>query len=262
MNELRKTSDGYDPQALLDEYPGQVLDLGRMFSQIENVEDEIERLTLQRTMMRYLLEGENNSYNTDPGALVKLIKDEQLLKGVNRLMDLGAGPGQLIAALASNNPDLEQVAGIDISPSFVERFNAQQLEGMSMRAGLIDQPFNTLPELLSTSAVISCLTLDRLANPQILLENMSLFRRKVLVVLLPNQAEDDNPSRQGEGKIIYTQPKKRIVPGLTREEDREILMQKLPKIWGSKVQTASVDYVVESSGDRQVYNLDAFWNID
>lgn len=267
--------------ALRKEYPNLGPAMQRMLEYINNLPAE-ERAMVLNALARYEKESKQGSYKTDPQALIKFLTDERLIDGSKILVDLGAGPGDLLYQLAPIFPDTTMV-GLDLSPGFARNFNRKTdfipgdpgyrdaslrinpLVSASMKVGLIDAPFKNedfdLDKKEMKASAISVLTLDRLANPRILIENMARFTRsKILATLLPVIPEDDNPSRQDDDiKIIYTRPENRIVPGRTAAEDREKLLRVLKDVWRKPVDTANVPYTVLSSGDKQDYDLAVFY---
>lgn len=266
MNTLNDTTQ----DDLLNAYPRWRESLERMFASIRNLPQEDQAIIL-RTLARYEKESKSRSYKTDPGKLAQFILDKQLLNDSRQLVDLGAGPGDLLKRIGNMERYGRgrlymgiRLRGLDVCPGFAEDFNAQADLGTRMDVGLIDSPFQDGDFDLDTmqdSSVVSILTLDRLTNPRVLIENMGRFNRaKVLATLLPVVPEDDNPSRQDEEqKIIYTRPENRIVPGKTPEEDREVLLYMLERSWGRGVQVENVNYTVQSSGDTQKYDLAVFY---
>lgn len=243
----------------LEAYPQEREGLQAILQQIAELPVDDQGIVLQ-ALARYMQEGVNNSYQTEPDALVRLIRDKDLLKGSEKLMDFGAGPGQLIEELSHLFPDV-QMCGIDLSPAFVGNFNrSNTLPHVKMNVGLIDRPLGNI-DLGNRTSAISVLTLDRLAYPKVLIQNMARFNRaKILATLLPIVPEDDNPSRQDEeNKIVYTREVNRIVPGRNGNEDREALRTLLKQEWKKPVHFAETEYVVSSSGDRQVYELGVFY---
>lgn len=244
---------------LLAQYPKQEDGLKRLFRQIEERPLEDQVIT-RKALVRYLQEAANESYHTEPGALIQLIRDQDLLKDSEELIDLGAGPGQLLEELALLCPKI-QMRGIDLSPGFVDNCNRRtNLSNVKMDVGLIDRRMSDVDPRNRTSA-ISVLTLDRIVYPKMLIENMAKFHQaRILATLLPVVPEDDNPSRQGEGsKIVYTRAVHRIVPGQNASQDREVLQKLLKQEWKKSVDFAETNYVVSSSGDRQVYQLGVFY---
>ncbi len=234
-------------EAALEEY---ILEL------INKLSPEDKPMAL-RALTRYEREGAESTYSTEPQSLIQLIDDLRLLRNANWVGDLGAGPGDVVGALADKYPQL-QVTGIDISPTFVAKFNRnKKRQNAGMAVGLIDQPLSIGAD--NRTAAISVLTLDRLVNPKMLIDNMAKFNAaKILATLLPIVAEDDNPSLQGT-KNIYTAPEKRVVPGKNARDDRQELWKLLQRSWNSPVEFATVPYVVSSSGDRQEYELGVFF---
>jgi hypothetical protein len=85
-------------------------------------------------------------------------------------------------------------------------------------------------------------------------------RARILATLLPIVPEDDNPSRQGEEKIVYTREPNRIVPGRTAVEDRDVLLRVLRDVWKKAIGVENVPYEVTSSGDTQKYDLAVFYS--
>ncbi len=211
-----------------------------------------------KALQRYDGEAAKNGYRSDPSALLAFIEDKKLLRDSTAVTDLGAGPGDLVEALAQRNRELT-ITGLDLSPGFVRNFNrSRALPNASMDVGLIDRP---LPDIDpdNEASVLSVLTLDRLAYPTVLVENMSRFTKaRILATLLPIVPEDDNPSMQ-MNKIIYTRDDNRIVPGRNENEDRQVLTQVLEQSWKAPVAFAKVPYEVTSSGDRQAYELGVFF---
>lgn len=246
-----------DPEELFERYPEQAVDLARVIAQIEELCAE-DRVIVYRALERYWKEGADDTYRAEPGALVRCIQDKQLLEDSDDLIDLGAGPGDLVAALANANPFMD-IRGVDLSPTFVDNFCRRNfILNASMSVGLIDRP---LPDIFdgNNSSAISILTLDRLSNPIGLVENMARCNKaKAIGTLLPIRPVDDNPSLQAN-KTVYTRPEMRIVPGRDADEDREALLKLLRKQWKQPVDFTEVDYVVDSSGDRQPYNLGVFY---
>lgn len=245
-------------------------DLERMFENIYALSPE-DRAIVLSTLARYEEESEKTSYKTNPEALVRLIGDEKLLDESEYIVDLGAGPGDLLDELDTafqNNQESKQIVGIDLSPGFVQNFNAKkpwfgrQPVRSCMYVGLIDGWEVWRSKTLSNRrSVISVLTLDRLTNPRELIKNMARFNcARILGTLLPVVPEDDNPSRQGTGKIVYTREPNRIVPGRDAKEDRDRLLALLKDAWGKKVDVTNVPYEVTSSGDTQQYNLAVFYS--
>jgi|GEM_PF-6206729 len=250
-------------------YRGETEDIERILTALDRRSREEQEMILD-TVKRYNGEAE---YKADTGKLVDLIEKRRLVIDTlpRRWVDLGAGAGDLVAALARTyaRRGLDDfridVTGFDLSPGLVRAFNKKlstpKDTSPQMRMGLIDDPYIT--EQLSLwkrkGGVSSILTLDRVANPRQLIRNMSTFEgAKLIGTLLPIVPEDDNPSRQ-ENKIIYTPVLNRITPGKTREEDLAVLKSVLEEEWNGPVETAQVPYVVESSGDRQEYMLDVFF---
>lgn len=247
---------------IVERYLDQKTELEAVFRQIDVLPKEDQVIAL-RAMKRYLVEAINNSYQTDPAALTQFIADNKLLEGSEALLDLGAGPGDLLQQLALVYPDM-RMDGMDLSPGFVANFNQRnRLPNARMAVGLIDSPLRYRPSLDggNNASAISVLTLDRLARPRTLIENMAQFTRaRILATLLPIIPEDDNPSRQGEDvKIVYTRPPNRIVPGRTALEDRDVLLRLLKEAWQRPVEVEDVKYTVSSSGDTQNYNLGVFY---
>ena len=235
--------------------------LKTMYKKIAALPPE-DRVIVSKALDRYLAEALKGTYKAEPGALVQLITANKLLESSDLVVDLGAGPGDLLREIASLYPNIP-MCGIDISPGFVENFNqSDRPANASMDVGLIDSPL-TDADVRSTenASVISVLTLDRMVNPKILIENMARFgKAKILAALLPNVPFDDNPSRQDEGKkIIYTREPNRIVPGKTIAEDRDVLRRVLKDVWKKPVEIDETKYVVSSSGDRQEYDLSVFY---
>lgn len=213
---------------------------------------------VRRTLDRYTEEAEQESYRTEPQALVELIRDQDLFRNSEEIFDLGAGNGQLVTEFALLYPD-KTVRGIDLCPGFVRNFNRKNtLPNARMDVGLIDRPLPDVPD--NDASAISVLTLDRLTNPKVLIANMARFTRaKFLATLIPIVPEDDNPSRQDGKKIVYTREQNRIVRGKNRNEDRRDLQKLLEYEWGQPINSTEVDYVVISSGDRQAYTLGVFF---
>ena len=245
-------------QSGVERYPGESDDRTWLEADIAQRPPEDQEI-IRRTLTRYDAEGEKNSYQSDPGALLELIEQEKLLEGSGSIVDLGAGPGGLVRGLADRYPETN-ILGIDLSPNFVGNFNANDKpENAVMRMGLIDSP-GTVDRIgpMTEGSVISTLTLDRVADPRQLIDNMGRFKgRKILGTILPIVAEDDDPSRQGE-KITYTRPERRIAPGVTEEEDAEAVLELLKASWGEGVRAYQVPYIGESSGDRWEYTLWVF----
>ena len=153
-----------------------------------------------------------------------------------------------------------KLLGVDLNPGFVAEFNANSDSNSSMQLGLIDSPLDDL-KLDGLVSVVSVLTLDRLAMPIQLIQNMSTFSGyKILATLLPVNPVDDNPSRQAD-PIIYTRFDQKIVPGNNAEEDQRCLRELLSSTWESEIQFSEVDYVVSSAGDSQEYKLGIFTNV-
>jgi hypothetical protein len=249
-----------EPAPQIERYPGEEIDRLLLAYDIAQRPEE-ERTIIERALERYDQEGEVGSYESNPGNLIEFIVKEKLLEGSSSLVDLGAGPGDLIEALRERLPGI-QTLGIDLSPSFVEKFNVgRATENSAMRMGLIDSP--GLAERvgdLTGGGVISVLTLDRVADPRRLIKNMGEFRGpKILGTLIPIVAEDDNPSRQGEEKIVYTPQGNRVAPGTNPEEDRDALRTFLLQEWKEGIENIQLPYAVGSSGDLQEYVLDVFF---
>ena len=232
----------------------------KILKEIERLPEE-DRLATLTALERYNREGVRSKYWTEPEKLIRFIRNQQLFKNSGEVVDLGAGPGDLVEELAREYPR-KRICGIDLSSEFVGSFNsnrAQRLPNATMDVGLIDQPRSIGSK--NRASVISVLTLDRVSNPAILIENMAKYSKsRVLATLLPIIGEDDNPSLQAEGtKRVYTPPAKRIVPGRRADEDRGALMTLLQKSWKKPIAYSEVEYVVNSSGDRQEYTLGVFF---
>lgn len=249
---------------LIERYPGQKRSLQDLFSKIAELPPQ-DQVTALRTLRRYLQESDKSAYRAEPSGLSQLIVDEKLLQDSLMMFDLGAGPGDLLQELATIYPEL-LVRGLDLNPGFVESFNASMRENFGsrgfMKVDLIDSPLQeALFQMGRVSSVASVLTLDRLLYPKVLIQNMARFTKaKILGALLPNIPEDDNPSRQGAEKIIYTKPESRIVPGRSIAEDRDMLRRYLINAWEKPVEIAEVPYTVSSSGDVQKYDLSVFYS--
>src|SRR3989344_5887822 len=258
-------------------YTGEQQDIQNLIADAE-IRPVPEQKPLLTTLERYEEEAGLDSYKADPTALIDLVRTQQLLKKSRVLVDLGAGPGDFLRRMQWDKT--KNYMGVDLSPGFVRRYNAQQAWDRTQSIGLGEEPrrFNSAmwigtidsaaymnrllgeyPDLASDGSVISTLTLDRVPDPRQLIRNMKNFRdAKILATLLPVVAEDDNPSRQ-EAKVVYTLQEKRVTPGINREEDALVLRATLEREWEQPVETAQVPYVVESSGDRQEYMLDVFF---
>ncbi|HEY4474156.1 MAG TPA: hypothetical protein VI957_03270 [Candidatus Paceibacterota bacterium] len=268
MNDKEKTFWQRNWEAIIEDE--KKVEMENFLSDFENRPREDVEMVF-RSLERYEAEARKNSYKADPSALIEFIAQKMLLVGATKtsvgkegcnVIDLGSGSGDLVRGLASRFPGA-YVRGIDMSPTFVRKNRDPYTSG---RLGLIDSPRfiervrnKSRPEWLNGN-VVSVLTLDRVTDPRQLLENMAQFKgAKILATLLPIVAEDDNPSRQGENKIVYTRPEKRIVPGVEESEDRKKLAELLNQLWRENVLSTKVPYVVTSSGDRQEYTLDVFF---
>ncbi len=243
----------------LEDYPELTSELEAVFELISLRPPE-EARALELAFARYMEEGANNSYSADTSGFIDFLSKRKLLSPSDMIIDLGAGPGDLIGTLMYRCP-LKKFIGIDLSPGFVSRFNDQRKQNSDvfMRLGVIDSPLD-MTGLTVDANVISVLTLDRLSQPKVLIDNMSKFTgSKILGTLLPVVGEDDNPSLQGEEKRVYTPPENRIVPGRSSEEDREVLLRELSRSWKSEISYSEVPYSVGSSGDRQRYELGVFY---
>lgn len=246
-------------EQLRNQYPGYATDIGIIEDATGSVPMS-ELGPMNFALQRYLLEGHENTYKTNPSALVELIKNRELIRPGQSALDLGAGSGDLVTALAELYPE-SQVTGIDLSPSFVDRFGRERtaLSNALMQVGVIDCPLRGSRRLDPQSAVMSVLTLDRLRDPQQLIANMAKFSgAKVLACLLPNNPVDDNPSRQND-RIVYTTPEKRVTKRDTVSGNIAELNPLLEQTWGASVSVDTVPYTVSSSGDKQVYDLTVFY---
>lgn len=267
---MKNTPENVIEEAVRKRYPSQETALGKMFESINNLPSEDRDIVLS-ALGRYEEEARQGSYKTEPGALTRFIVDEKLIEGSDAFVDLGAGAGDFLFELAQRYPQID-MRGMDLSPGFVENFSEQaRVRNASLGLGLIDTPLNDSPPFMpfidcnlnprNNVSVASVLTLDRLTNPRVLIENMARFTRaKILGTLLPIVPEDDNPSRQGEEKIVYTREPNRIVPGKTVVEDRDALLRVLRDVWKKPVDVENVPYEVTSSGDTQNYDLAVFYS--
>ncbi|MSR67771.1 hypothetical protein EXS65_03040 [Candidatus Peribacteria bacterium] len=179
---------------LFEQYPQQKEGLREILSQIA-IQSSADQVSLRKALARYMQEALGKSYQTEPDGIVDLIRERDLFRDSDALVDLGAGPGDLLERLAPLYPAM-RMRGIDLSPGFVTDFNRRNIyPNTRMDVGLIDTPLSGIDSNNRTSAM-SVLTLDRLAQPRIVLENMAQFTRaKILATLLPIIPEDDNPSR-------------------------------------------------------------------
>ncbi len=232
--------------------------LQKILTQIQTLPPE-DRVIVLRALERYRIEAAKGSYQSEVSGIIDFIRSNDLFADTDSIFDLGAGPGQLVTELAKLYPDTK-VDGIDLCPGFIVNFRRKNtLANSTMDVGLIDQPLPVMQKEGRTGA-ISVLTLDRLVYPKLLIQNMSrCTRSKVIATLLPINPEDDNPSRQGEGKIMYTRDINRIVSGRDDVEDRDALLRLLRKEWDTSVDFTKIPYTVSSSGDRQEYKLGIFY---
>lgn len=247
-----------------ESYPGEGEDIEDLISDISKRPEEDQKLVLG-ALERYTEEGENDAYTSDTSGLRKFIAEKGLLANSESVTDLGGGSGDLIADLSIDYPE-KKFLGIDLSPSFVRKFNKKKEEKESknsaMRIGLIDSPgILDRNKKMTEGSVISVLTLDRVADPRQLIQNMAKFAgAKILSALLPMNPIDDNPSIPEEKRRVYTRPEKRIVPGVDAAQDREKILVLAKELWGTDVQVEEIDYTVNSSGDEQVYKLVTFYS--
>ena len=241
---------------VIEAYPQYGGALQTIAQAIENVSPE-ELSAFWLTLERYLAEGENQSYQANTSALADFLAEKGLVSNSTPIVDLGSGPGDLVAQLAQRLPN-SRVTGLDLSPSFVARFNLQREDvgNACLKVGVIDCPLPT--DLSTTGTAISVLTLDRLRDPAQLIQNMAQFTgHKVLAALLPNNPVDDNPSRQS-APIIYTPEGRRITTTSTIEGNIAELKPRLEAAWENPVNVNTVPYTVNSSGDQQTYDLTVF----
>lgn len=209
-------------------------------------------LPAAQTMYRYLQEGAADSYHDDPALFDTLVRLGCWKPGL-RLLDLGAGPGNLVRAVRAAGGD---AAGIDLSPSFVSH-------NEHLRVGLIDTPE---PALLGVPAdahydtVVSCLTLDRVSHPLQLLRNMARLAGPAgtlaLITLLPLIPEDDE--RVGT-RIVYTLPENRLSTPGTAEGDAAALRRIVEEACGRPAEVERIRYSVRTAtGERTYDNVYAF----
>lgn len=198
-------------------------------------------------MLRYLLE-DGDYHVGEPVQLHHLISEGVLLPDT-ALIDLGAGPGEVVTEWArQGNPAL----GIDASPSFVA---ASEL----LRLGLIDADLQTLSTLASYMSsnrlVMSSLTLDRVAMPKQLARNLIDLAGKaghfMLASLFPVLPKDDEDVQH---PITYTPPNHRIATAGTEEGDLAAVVEFLEDYSRRKIKTKPLPYKTTTHTGVQVYD--------
>ncbi len=248
----------FDGEALIAKYPKQERPLRQLYARIAELSDR-NREIVQGTLLRYTEEAENDSYRIEPSGLIGLMRDQNLLKGSDKLYELGPGPGQTIEELAPLYPDLD-IRGVELSPGFVQKFTDRNgYPNASMSVGMIDAPLAGI-EAGNRSSGLSVLTLDRLSDPLEMIRQMGrLNRARIIGTILPINPVDDDPSRKAEGRV-YTAEDKRIVPGRNAAEDRDELWNVLKREWRRNVEIATVKYgITSSNGDKHNYDLEVFY---
>lgn len=224
-------------------------DTSRVLSHLK----ETGNLPSAQAMYRYLLEGASDSYHDDP-ELLELLTKLGCWNSDIRLIDLGAGPGNLVRRIREQGGD---AVGVDLSPSFVSHNDA-------LRVGLIDTPDQSLSGVPAGAApfdtVVSCLTLDRVSHPRQLLANMAELAGQrgtiVLITLLPLVPEDDENVSQ---RIVYTLPEHRLSTPGTVEGDIEVIGRLLKQVSGRSVSVERTPYSVRTATGPCTYeNVYAF----
>ena len=248
-----------EAEQLVQQYPELEASILAILNQMADLPPPEQEATVS-AFKRYIREGQDNSYSSNTQSLVEFIQRNNLLEETGTLFDLGAGPGDFLKALEQAYPEAF-LFGVDLSPGFVSRFNQtrSRTSRVLMQMGLIDMPSCAVSRSTESPNAISILTLDRLARPKMLVQNMAQFTgNKILATLLPIVGRDDNPSLQGD-PAIYTPEENKIVPGEDAQEDREVLTQYLEATWETDIAFEEVPYEVGSSGDVQPYNLGVFF---
>lgn len=235
----------HDKKFINDELFGEVR--GAVEMMLED-HDSARLLARMSSMLRYLME--NGSYVADNAPLTYMQQHKLLLPG-DSLVDLGTGSGRIVREWKEQGG---KAIGIDLSPSFVAA-------NESSRFGVIDGNTHNLrtsmAQLLGDQVTInSSLTLDRVADPGKLIQNMlELAGEKgntALFALLPNNPQDDD-SGAGE-KIIYTPQHLRITDTGSVERDVRNISQYIEDMSKRIVEVRQGTYRVGTTTDVSEYN--------
>jgi hypothetical protein len=208
-------------------------------------------------MYRYLMEGGVNSYSADVRPLIEFLTKEGYLGGPDSgLLDLGAGPGQMVEEWKKTG---RPARGVDLSPSFV-------IENEDLRLGLIDNEYAPLLDVVDggfrPGLVMTNMTLDRVRQPKQLLSNVTNLSRQfgasfVVSSILPIHPEDDD--QNAEVKIIYTDPDHLLTPGKSVDEDRENILLYLRGLASDyDIDVHTLPYTIHSSGEKHEYTQYCF----
>lgn len=204
-------------------------------------------------MLRYFLEGKILDYESNTAPL-QFLREERVLKKGQSLLDLGAGPGVSVELWNQENPGLLLARGVDISMSFV------MIRAQMMSLGLIDSSWQDLRQQSGVEdgayeVSMSNLTLDRVRNPEQLINNLINATRKggaiAIGTLLPIVPEDDGENVAN--RIVYTPKELRIVPGEDPEVDKRRLQEVMETQLNSKVDVNNVPFQMNCSDGVQDY---------
>jgi SAM-dependent methyltransferase len=190
-------------------------------------------------LKRYIKQIEN--FKIDPG-FANYLKKRIIPKNAKRFLDLGCASGNLLNEIRGCRKDLS-LKGFDINPKFVVHANKK---GVDADIDMIDI---NMPKLkgIKFDCVITNLTLDRVADPRKLIENVIEHTRNggcfIIGTLLPIESND----RKFADKVTeYTEPNKKITRGVDLKEDKEQLINLIRKEFKQDISLVEYPYTKNS----------------
>jgi len=185
-------------------------------------------------MRRYMNMSGNYDIDTD---FVDLLLEKIIPESAKSFLDLGCASGNLLKEIKNTRAGSD-TKGIDLNPKFVITANK---EGIDCDVGFIDDEL-TINHLYD--CVITNLTLDRVADPKKLIENVYSSTKEggvfVIGTLLPIESHD---ARFTDGKTTeYTPQAKKLTKGRSEEADKADLLAYLKSNFNTNVSVERYPY--------------------
>ncbi len=215
-----------------------------------------------RGFSRYFLEGVANRFASrgiNADVLRRLLPFETFER--LRAIDFGFGNREVLHALRELGAS---VCGIDLSPFFVQR---ARHEGLTVTMARVDSDLEAFVDETgitpgSYDIALTTMTLDRVARPRRLLENLFAVLkdggRFAVQTLLPIVPTDDGAV---SSPVVYTAEADRITAGRDLAGDKATLVSLLRALGARDLQLHRLPYVVASGDGVQEYTLWAFVGI-
>lgn len=164
-------------------------------------------------MKRYMAMEEHYDIDFD---FVQHIIQTIIPPAAESFLDLGCASGDLLKIIQKNKPNAI-CKGIDLNPKFIIHAQTKSLDA---DVGMID---DIMDENTTYDCVITNLTLDRVAYPKILIQNVISSTKKngtfIIGTLLPIESNDRKFTK---GKVIeYTEKDEQITSGKSAESDKQ-----------------------------------------